>query len=295
MNRDFVRASMHPRVHVVRPATCRSSAVRRAAGVAPLVVAGLLAAAAVFFVAASWGAAGLQVDELRIDADARPGVVGRVTVSNPSGEAVRVTMTARRWRQGLDGKLSPDMRRGAILRTVKVNAPSFSLAPRARRTVEVSLKGTPAKRYLYAALVARGVASSKKAGLRPAYEIAIALSLKPPTARERFRLTIARPRVRKRRTGGILIDAVVRNDGNMVAPPSGTYTLRGPSARSSRIPARVAPLPGHRVRLTTILLKGLRPGRYRATADVRQRAGTRGGHASATTRFGITKGGKVTR
>lgn len=284
---------MHLRADQPRPAPRRPSATRRVAGIAPLVAAGLAIAAAALIAAASWGAAGLQVDQLRIDAQATPGVVGRITVSNPSTDPIRVTMTARRWSQTITGQLNPNRSTSAVLHTVKVNAPAFSLAAQAKRTIEVSLKGTPAKRYLYAALVARGVATSKKAGLRPAYEIAVALSLRPPVSRQHYSLVLARPRVRKRRTGGVLFDTVVLNRGNMVAPPTGTYTISGPSKRTARIAPDVAPLPGHRVRLTTILLKGLRAGGYRVTAKVQQRAGAGGGHAAATTRFTITRGGKV--
>lgn len=266
-----------------------NGATRRATGVAA-VLCGLLAASS------AWGAAGLQVDELRLDAEAVPGVIGRVTVSNPSGEKIAVTMTPRRWRQGLDGRLLPDTRKAGVLKGVAVSARSFSLAPRAKRTIEVKLSRSPAQRYLYAALVARGTASSKKAGLRPSYQIAVALSLRPPRARQRYALQSYNPRVRKRKGGGILLDVIVRNRGNMVAPPTGTFTVKGAGVtRTVKLLGRTGILPAKRVRLPAVAVKGLKPGRYTATVSMQQVAGANGGRASARKRFRIAKGGRVTR
>lgn len=281
---------MRLRLDGERHAACGGARSLRAA------CAGILAAVGLFAASAASGAAGLQVDELRIDAQATTGVIGRVTVSNPSAETIKVTMTPRRWRQGLDGRLLPDMRKGGVLNTIAVNAKSFSLSRGAKRVVEIRLKGTPKKRFLYAALVARGVANSKKAGLRPSYQIAIALSLRPPAARQVFRQRVSAPRVRARKGGGLLIDTIVRNDGNMVTPPSGTYVVRGAGVtRTVRIAPRTGILPAHRVRLPSVTVRGLRAGRYRVTATLRQRTGRNGGLASARKSFRILRGGRVTR
>lgn len=260
---------------------------------AAVALALLAALAAVGAPPAAWGA-GLQVDEQRLDAEAVPGVVGRVTVRNPSTETIVVTLTPRRWRQRIDGTLQPDLRRSAILRGVRVSATRFTLTARASRTVEVGLRTMPAKRYLYGALVVHGTVSSRRAGLRPRYQIAVALSLRPPSARQRFRQVVSRPRARSRRGGGVLLDAVVGNRGNMVLPPSGTYTIRGPGLRRSvPIQPRVGVLPGRRVRLPAVVVRGLRAGR-RYTVTVRIGQGSRG-RASATGAFRLARNGRVAR
>ncbi|HEX4344635.1 MAG TPA: hypothetical protein VHZ31_03640 [Solirubrobacteraceae bacterium] len=259
-----------------------------ATGVAAALVAGLVAAAG------SLGAAGLKTDTLRLEAEATPGLVGRVTVTNPSTDKISVTMTSRRWLQSSTGALRPDLRRKGVLAGV-VSAPrSFSLAAGKSRVVEVDLKRTPASHYLYASLVARGVSASKKPGLRPSYQIAIALSLRPPAARQRYRLLASRPRVRKRKGGGVLIDTLVRNRGNMVTPPTGTIVVtRGRATHKATVLGRVGILPNGRVRIPAVAVRGLTIGRYRVKITLQQRSGGNGGRTTASNTFRVLRGGRV--
>jgi hypothetical protein len=244
----------------------------------------------------SLGAAGLRSDTLRVEAEARAGLVGRVTLSNPSQEKISVSVTPRSWRQRSDGQLLPNTSRKGLLSAVQAAPKAFSLAAGKSRTVEVNLKRTPSARYLYATLVARGVSTSKKAGLRPSYQIAIALSLHPPAARQRYRLLASRPRVRKRKGGGVLIDTVVRNRGNMVDPPTGTITVtRSKTKHTAKVPARVGVLPNGRVRIPAVAMRGLKTGSYRVSITLQQRSGRAGGKTTASNTFRIVRGGRVTR
>ncbi|HEY1538250.1 MAG TPA: hypothetical protein VGF63_02550 [Solirubrobacteraceae bacterium] len=229
-----------------------------ATGVAAALLAGLVAAAL------SLGTAGLKTDTLRLEAEATPGLIGRVTVTNPSTEKITVTMAPRRWLQSSTGALRPDTRSKGVVAGVVAAPRSFSLAAGRSRVVEVDLKRTPASRYLYASLVARGLSTSKKAGLRPSYQIAIALSLHPPVARQRYRLLASRPRVRKRKGGGVLIDTLVRNRGNVVTPPTGAIVVtRGRATHKATVLGRVGVLPNGRVRIPAVAMRGLTIGKYK--------------------------------
>jgi len=158
------------------------------------------------------------------------------------------------------------------------------------------VRKTPRSRYLYAALVARGTSTTKRAGLRPAYEIAIALSLRPLKRYQRYRISVSRPRVRMRKGGGILLDTVVRNRGNMVDPITGSFAVRGQGVtRTAKVRGPLGILPGKRVRLPAAAVRGLRAGRYRATVTVVQANGGRAGRGTISARFRIAKGGRVTR
>jgi hypothetical protein len=179
---------MHLGAHMTHPR-------RVAACAGGLIVAGLVTAAG------SLGAAGLRSDTLRVDAEARAGLVGRVTISNPSQEKISVSMTPRRWRQKSDGQLLPNMSRKGVLAGIQAAPKTFSLAAGKSRVVEVNLKRTPSARYLYASLVARGVPTSKKAGLRPVLPDRDRAEPASAGARQRFRLQASRPRVRKRKGG----------------------------------------------------------------------------------------------
>ena len=263
-----------------------------AAGATALLAVGLVLAAG------SEGAAGLRVDTLRLDGVATAGAIGRVTVSNPSSQTIKLTMTPRRWTQRRGGQLLPNARKSAVIKNIKVSSKSFTLKPGAKRIVSVALKATPAAHYLYAALVARGVPKTKKSGVRPIYQIAIAVSLRPPASRQRFRQRASSVRVRKRKKGGVLVDVLVRNRGNMVTPPTGTITItRAKTTRTVKIPARVGVLPKGRVRLPAVVVRGLHSGRYRVKVAVQQTKanGQGAGRATATGRFRLTHNGRVTR
>lgn len=165
--------------------------------------------------------------------------------------------------------LAAELRRQGVLHGVKVSTHAVTLAPRASRVVEIQLASVPRGGYLYGAVVVRGVASQKGSGLRPTYQIAGALHVEPPTARQRLALRASTPRA-SRRGHSLLITVPVSDRGDMTDPIGATVTVRGRGrARSARI--RAGPiLPKHLVRLPATSLRGLRAGHYRVTASVTQ-------------------------
>ena len=207
-------------------------------------------------------AGGLGVTPSIMQATARTGASGGVTVSNTSTRKLRVTVRARPWRQARSGAVSANRSRG--LSGVRVAGSKFSLKAGASRTIAVKLLRVPARKSLYGALEIVGKPAKKHAGINVAYRLISSLRFNPRASARKLRLGAGSTVVKQR-----VLSLKVRNRGNTVDPVSGSYSLTGPRAAGGVISAKPI-LPGKMIHLRLGSLAGLPKGRYRVTVRLLQ-------------------------
>jgi hypothetical protein len=209
-------------------------------------------------------AGGLSISPSLIERTATPGSIGSLRVTNDSGKAMNVSVTARPWVQARTGVSKPDERRK--LSQIRLTGASFKLAAGASRSVPASLLKKPSGGSLYGTLSVIGTpeGAKPKNGVVARYRLLGALRLNAPSASQRFKASVGTPRYR----GGATL-LPVRNTGNTVAPITGTATVKGPSGtrRASFTPVRV--LPGATVDLRLPQGK-LAKGKYKVTFKLTQ-------------------------
>ena len=225
---------------------------------------------------------GLSVSPGIVEHVASRGGVGALKISNTSSAPVSVRVAARPWLQSRGGEVSPNRRR--TLREVRFDARSFTLAANVTRTVNVSLRGGPARRSLYGGIEVTGVPLRRiTSGIKLAYRLVSSLRLDPPRGAQVFRARggglVEQGGVRH---GTLLL--AVRNTGNTIAPIGGTVRISGSgrSLRSNATPKAI--VPGATVNLPLAQLLGsLSRGRYTVSVALSQ-----DGHALGTVRRRIS-------
>jgi hypothetical protein len=205
---------------------------------------------------------GLAVSPALLQAQAQPGPLGAMTVTNRSGTALAVTVTPRPWAQSAAGKVSADRRRTLAL--IRVSRPSFTLAPGAAQAVDLTLAGAPAGGSLYGAMEVIGVPpdAAPREGVVLGYRLIGSLRLAP--ARKKLALKAGAVKLAAKRT----VVLPVTNAGNTLDPVSGTVKIK--SARgtlNSTMPA-LRILPGKTVNIA--LSSVLKKGSYSATVTLKQ-------------------------
>lgn len=207
---------------------------------------------------------GLSISPTLIEQTAKAGAGGTVTVANHSAHALAITVAARPWRQSRGGAAVPNRR--ATLHGVALSASSFRLAPKAQRTLTVTL---PASGDLYGALEVVGLppnAASAK-GIVTGYRLIAGLRLDPATPR--LKLGAGRLMTSGGGAAGVLA-LPVTNRGNTVTPVGGDVDLKGPLGTRSTSIRSVRILPGHTVDVSLGSTKGLVAGRYTARIELDQ-------------------------
>ena len=209
-------------------------------------------------------AGGLSISPTLIELTAKPGAGGTVTVANHSTHTLAITVAARPWRQSRSGVAVPDRRR--TLAGVTLSDTSFSLRPKAQRTVTV---GLPSSGDLYGALEVIGLppnAATQK-GIVTGYRLIGSLRLDP--AAPVLKLSAGKVTTSGRGAARVLA-LPVTNRGNTVQPVSGDVDLKGPLGTRSTHIASVRILPRRTVNVSLGRTRGLVAGRYKASIELDQ-------------------------
>jgi hypothetical protein len=208
---------------------------------------------------------GLSISPALIEQTAKPGAPARtVTVANHSAHTLAVSVAARPWRQPRGGLAVPNRR--STLRGVTLSTTSFTLRPKAQRTVTV---GLPSSGELYGALEVIGLPphAGSKRGIVTGYRLIGSLRADPATPV----LELSAGKVTSSGSGAArVLTLPVTNRGNTVRPVSGDVDLKGPlGTRSSHIGA-VRILPRRTVDVSLGRTRGLAAGRYTASIELHQ-------------------------
>jgi len=230
------------------------------------VLGAALATAAVAAETAS-AAGGLSVSPSRLEATARAGASGNVTITNSSSRKLKVTVRARPWRQASSGVVAAN--RSRTLGSVRLTPSRFTLLPGASRTVTATLRRVPARRSLYGALDILGKPAKRRKGINVAYRLVSSLRFNPTAGRRKLRLSAGAAGTTGRGSSRMLT-VKVKNRGNTVDPVGGTVSITGPSGGRSGGISPTSIVPGKTVKLRLLSLSGLRKGRYAAAITLAQ-------------------------
>jgi P pilus assembly chaperone PapD len=226
------------------------------------VLGAALATAAVVAETAS-AAGGLSVSPSRLEATARSGASGNVTITNSSSRKLKVTVRARPWRQASSGTVAAN--RSRTLGLVRLSPSKFTLARGASRTVTVTLRRVPARRSLYGALDVLGKPAKRRKGINVAYRLVSSLRFNPAAGRRKLRLSAGAASASHRR-----LTIKVKNRGNTVDPVGGTVSITGPGGGKSGGIKPVGIVPGKSIKLPLLSLSGMKKGRYTAAITLAQ-------------------------
>jgi hypothetical protein len=224
----------------------------------PVVIVGTLAAVAFGLVpaVAAGGGSGLAISPAIIEHAATPGPVGGLMISNTTGEALRITVSARPWLEAPSGAVIPDQRR--TLDGVSLSATSFTLASGGSQAVALSLGRVPASGSIYGSVDVLGVPVGRPAapdGVVVDYRLIATLRLDP--ARPVYAASGAVLVAGDHRSGDLAL--AVRNTGNTVTAIGGSARITGPSGSSrASIPA-IRLVPGLTVDVPLLKLRGSLP------------------------------------
>jgi hypothetical protein len=211
--------------------------------------------------------AGVSVTPAILETTARRGASASATVTNASGRKLRFTVRARPWRQARSGTVAANRRR--TLGTVSLGATSFTLSNGASRTVSIRLNRVPSRRSEYGALDVVGKPTRRRRGINVAYNLISSLRFNPTSGARRLRLSAGRARVTGSGSNRALV-LQVRNRGNTVDPVGGSADVSGAGGGRSAAIKSMRILPGKRVNLRVISLRGLARGRYTASVTLAQ-------------------------
>jgi hypothetical protein len=212
---------------------------------------------------------GLAITPAILEATAGSGVTGTVTLANNTSRDLKIAVTPRPWRQSRSGVVAAD-RRHTLGRFVRVSDDAFTLAAGVRKAITVTLTRVPERRSLYGTLEVIGRPAKKRKGVNVAYRLIGSLRFNPSRAARKLRLRAGSARVR-----GRTLSLTVNNRGNTIDPVGGRVVVSGPRGGRSGGISAVKILPGKRVNLALMSLRGLRPGRYTAAVTLRQRGRNR--------------------
>jgi P pilus assembly chaperone PapD len=230
------------------------------------VLGAALATAAVVAETAS-AAGGLSVSPSRLEATARTGASGSVTVTNSSTRKLRVTVRARPWRQLSNGIVAAN--RSRSLGLVRVSPSRFTLAPGTSRSVFARLRRVPPRRSLYGALDILGKPAKRRSGINVAYRLVPSLRFNPTAGRRKLRLSAGRAGTTGSGSSRMLT-LKVKNRGNTVDQVGGTVSITGPGGGRSGGISPKSIVPGKTSKLRVLSLSGMRKGRYTAAITLAQ-------------------------
>ena len=210
---------------------------------------------------------GLGVTPSRLEATARRGASGSVTITNATGRKLRMTVRARPWRQSRTGVVSAN--RSRTLGNVSLGATSFTLENGAQRSVSVTLDRLPSRRSQYGAFDVVGKPTRRRKGINVTYNLVSSLRFNPTASARRLRLSAGKAKVRGRGSNRALW-LQVRNRGNTVDPVGGSADVSGSGGGRSGVIAANPIIPGKRIELKLMSLAGMRRGSYTASATLSQ-------------------------
>jgi len=229
----------------------------------PLALAALGVAPSV----ASVSGSGLSITPPVAEHAATVGVVGSVTVTNASSQALRVGVAAHPWLQSTSGLAVPDQRRA--LPNVRLSDTAFALASGASKVVSISLLRIPAGGSLYGNVDVTGIPTQKTnapGAINFEYRLIQSLRLNPShsvVAARAGRVVVTGTH----RNGEISL--AVKNTGNTIAPIGGTVHIKGARGAVSGSVAPVRVLPGMTVNLPMLAVHGsLAAGSYSLSASL---------------------------
>lgn len=218
------------------------------------------------------GGSGLAISPPIIAHAAVRGTVGGVTISNNTGETLRIGVSARPWLESPSGAVAPNQR--SVLGNVALSATSFTLASGASRVVSLSLRSLPSNGSVYGNVDVLGVptAPSTHGGVIVDYRLIATLRLTP--ARTAYGAVASGVVVTGNHKRGEIYLAV-RNTGNTVTPIGGTARITSPRGSASATIPSTRLVPGVTVDLPVLALRGSLPA------------------GSYTISDGLTAGGRV--
>jgi hypothetical protein len=208
---------------------------------------------------AAQDAGGLYVSPAKIEVASHAGVLSTMTVTNRSTAALNVTVSPRKWTQDASGHTAAARKGG--LAGITVGNGSFTLAPQASQTFNVTASSSPA--YLYGAIEVVGVPTdaAQRSGVVLGYRIISSLRMLP--AQKKYSLVAGQAA----RSGKAVV-LPVTNKGNTIDPVTGSFSVKGPRGSvNDNIPATVI-LPGKKVNIQ--VGSSLRAGSYTATVTLKQ-------------------------
>lgn len=218
--------------------------------------------------AAAAAQSGLSVTPAVLETTARSGASGSATITNSTGRKLRISVSARPWRQSSSGAVAAN--RSRSLGNVRVSSTRFTLASGASRSVSVRLSRVPSRRSQYGALDIVGRPVKRRRGINVAYRLISSLRFNPTARARRLRLS-AGSAVVTGRGSSRAVALRVRNRGNTVDPVGGSVSISGPGGGRSGSISSMRILPGKRINLRLASLRGLRRGRYSASVTLTQR------------------------
>jgi hypothetical protein len=179
-----------------------------------------------------------------------------VTISNVTGESLKVTVAARPWVQSSSGAVVPNPR--STLAGVHVSAGSFTLASGASKSVTITLAATPKAGSIYGNVDVVGVpaAARQHTAVVVDYQLIASLRLDPS------HVTYGA------QAGGVVVSGThargelslaVKNTGDTVAPIGGTVHVSGPRGAATATLTAIRILPGATVDLPVLALHGTLP------------------------------------
>ncbi|HEU0315778.1 MAG TPA: hypothetical protein VFR49_00525 [Solirubrobacteraceae bacterium] len=237
--------------------------VLRAAG-----AAAVLAAAALPAAFAAGGGNGLSLSPPLIEQPAKVGAIGSFKVANATGQPLRISVSARPWRQSADGSVAPDQRR--TLPEIHLGASSFTLADGASQDVSLALTAVPGTGSVYGSydvIAAPTQAPARHSAVTVEFRLVGSLRLDPVAPQ--LAAAASKVVVSGTRSHGELFLAV-RNTGNTIQPIGGSVRVSGRSPALSSVLKPVAILPGATVNLAALGLHGSLPaGSYTLAATLR--------------------------
>jgi hypothetical protein len=278
VRRTVTEAKEKSKVKFARSRLLAGAAVAAVAGVA---TGGAIARADDSAALAQAAAGGVSLTPAAVEHTTKRGNIGRMTITNTTGNTLRMTIKVRPWVQKRDtGNVAANLR-GNLSPYVVARTPRFKLKAGKSRRVTFRVRRTPPGGSLYAGIEVFGKPLRVKArnGIIPQYRVIGKLRLNPRHRRPRLR--VGAVDVVRHRSGRVLILAV-RNTGNTLDAVGGSATISGPSRRHGTI-TPMTPVPGQVVYLVGSSMEGMRHGSYRANFTITQ--GKRRCHASRTFRY----------
>jgi hypothetical protein len=204
-------------------------------------------------------AGGLYIAPAEIESASHAGPLAAMTITNRSTTALNVTVAPRKWSEDATGNIAA-ARKGSLA-GITVSTSSFTLAPQATQTVNVTSTAAPA--YLYGAIEVVGIPAdaAKKSGVVLGYRLLSRVRLLP--AKKKYSLVAGQAA-----GSGKTIVLPVTNKGNTIDPVTGSFSIKGPRGSvNDNIPQKVI-LPGKKVNIK--LGSSLRAGSYTATVTLNQ-------------------------
>jgi hypothetical protein len=204
-------------------------------------------------------AGGLYISPAEIETASHAGQLAAMTITNRSTTALNVTVAPRKWNEDAAGTIAA-ARKGSLA-GITVSKGSFTLAPQATETVNVTSTAAPS--YLYGAIEVVGIPAdaAKKTGVVLGYRLLSRVRLLP--AQKKYSLVAGQAAA-----SGKTIGLPVTNKGNTIDKVTGSFSIKGARGSVNDNFQPTVILPGKKVNLK--LGSSLRAGSYTATVTLNQ-------------------------